>query len=68
MALTIDNILEVDMVLADGSCVTANAKENEDLFWAIRGGGGNFGIITSFLISGTSCPYQLCRTNPVAYR
>ncbi len=50
--LTIDNILEVDMVLADGSFVTANAKENEDLFWAIRGGGGNFGIITSFLFQG----------------
>lgn len=50
--LTIDNILEVDMVLADGSCVTASAKENEDLFWAIRGGGGNFGIITSFLFQG----------------
>ena len=40
------------MVLADGSFVTANAKENEDLFWAIRGGGGNFGIITSFLFKG----------------
>ena len=50
--LTIDNILEVDMVLADGSIVTASAKENEDLFWAIRGGGGNFGIITSFLFQG----------------
>ncbi len=50
--LTIDNILEVDMILADGSCVTANAKENEDLFWAIRGGGGNFGVVTSFLFKG----------------
>jgi FAD/FMN-containing dehydrogenase len=50
--LTIDNILEVDMVLADGSFVTANANENEDLYWAIRGGGGNFGIITSFLFRG----------------
>ncbi|RKZ00468.1 MAG: oxidoreductase [Ignavibacteriae bacterium] len=50
--LTIDNILEVDMVLADGSIVKANANENEDLFWAIRGGGGNFGIITSFLFQG----------------
>ncbi|MFC2119468.1 FAD-binding oxidoreductase [Bacteroidota bacterium] len=50
--LTIDNILEVDMVLADGSFVTASAKENEDLFWAIRGGGGNFGIVTSFLFKG----------------
>jgi FAD binding domain/Berberine and berberine like len=46
--LTIDNLLEADMVLADGSFVTVNAHQNEDLFWAIRGGGGNFGIITSF--------------------
>ena len=50
--LTIDSILEVDMVLADGSLVTANSKENTDLYWAIRGGGGNFGIITSFLFKG----------------
>jgi FAD/FMN-containing dehydrogenase len=46
--LTIDNLLEADMVLADGSFVTVNAKQNKDLFWAIRGGGGNFGVITSF--------------------
>ncbi|MDM0052240.1 FAD-binding oxidoreductase [Variovorax sp. J22R115] len=46
--LTIDNLLGVDMVLADGSFVTANAKENADLFWAVRGGGGNFGVVTSF--------------------
>ena len=46
--LTIDNLLEADMVLADGSFVTVNAEQNTDLFWAIRGGGGNFGIITSF--------------------
>ncbi|MEB8345427.1 FAD-binding oxidoreductase [Flavobacteriaceae bacterium KMM 6898] len=46
--LTIDNLLEADMVLADGSFVTVNAKEHKDLFWAIRGGGGNFGIVTSF--------------------
>jgi hypothetical protein len=53
--LTIDNLLAADMVLADGSFVTANAEQNQDLFWAIRGGGGNFGIVTSFLF----------RTHPV---
>ena len=46
--LTIDNLLETDMVLADGSFVTVNANQHPDLFWAIRGGGGNFGIVTSF--------------------
>ena len=46
--LTIDNLLEADMVLADGSFVTVNKDQHPDLFWAIRGGGGNFGIVTSF--------------------
>jgi len=46
--LAIDNLLSVDMVLANGSFVTANAEQNQDLFWAIRGGGGNFGIVTAF--------------------
>lgn len=46
--LSIDNLLEADMVLADGSFVTVNKDQHADLFWAIRGGGGNFGIVTSF--------------------
>src|SRR5271157_1880343 len=54
--LTIDNLLGVDMVLADGRFVTASAKEHADLFWAVRGGGGNFGVATSFLFKAHPIP------------
>lgn len=46
--LTIDNLLSVDMVTADGSFLRASEEEHKDLFWAVRGGGGNFGVVTSF--------------------
>ena len=47
-ALALDNLLSVDLVLADGSAVTASKDEYADLFWALRGGGGNFGVAASF--------------------
>jgi FAD/FMN-containing dehydrogenase len=46
--LACDNVLSVDIVTADGQLRTASAEENADLFWAVRGGGGNFGVVTSF--------------------
>jgi FAD/FMN-containing dehydrogenase len=64
--LTIDNLLSVDMVLADGSFVVASAEENSDLFWAVRGGGGNFGIVTSFLFEGH--PVDMVCAGPMLWR
>jgi len=45
-----DSVLRVDLVTADGRFVTTSATENADLFWAVRGGGGNFGVVTSLEI------------------
>lgn len=61
--LTIDNLLGVDVVLADGSSITANNEENADLFWAVRGGGGNFGVVTSFLFKAN--PVQTVYGGPM---
>jgi FAD/FMN-containing dehydrogenase len=48
LGLTVDNLVSVELVTASGEVKTASAEENSDLFWAVRGGGGNFGIVTSF--------------------
>lgn len=58
--LSCDNVLSAEIVTAEGEVITANKNQNEDLFWAIRGGGGNFGVVTSF-------EFQLHQLGPEIY-
>jgi FAD/FMN-containing dehydrogenase len=65
--LTIDNLLSVELVTANGEVVHASASENEELFWAVRGGGGNFGIVTRFEFNAVDIGTELY-TGPVVKR
>src|ERR1700674_2243460 len=58
--LSCDNLLSADIVTAEGAVLTASAEQNPDLFWGLRGGGGNFGIVTSFT-------YRLHQIGPLVY-
>jgi len=63
--LTIDSLLAADVVLSDGTLAVASANENTDLFWAIRGGGGNFGVVASFLFQAH--PVQMVCAGPMLW-
>ena len=66
--LAINNLIAADVVLADGRLVTADERHHEDLFWALRGGGGNFGVVSSFVFKAHPHPYRLCWPHALGYR
>lgn len=65
LGLAIDNLLEAEVVLANGKPVKASSAENTDLFWALRGGGGNFGVVVSFTFK--MCPVHTVYAGPMLW-
>jgi len=65
LGMSVDNLLAVEIVTADGKLCRASETENSDLFWAVRGGGGNFGVVTTFKFKAHAIGPQVLLCNPV---